>query len=401
MPRHVIVVGAGLAGLAAAFRLESLGARATVLEARARPGGKHARESLAGLALEPWPGWLPRPAPAFTELVHELDLLRLVDRAPLRPPLRLRDLLRRSWLGPWRLRRLALLAAWLGGGLDPDLPWRDTRLDDRSVADFCQVYLGRRAHDQLLGPLFAAVFGLASRETSRQLLFSFLEPTGELALDSVQGAGQVVEALAARLSDLRTGARVAALEPDRRGVKLADGTALAADAVLLAVSAAEAERLSGALAPAAQAGFAALRSQSSLVLQVVTPEDVPARTRETWLSRAEGGELGAISLRGPRQLALVARPDLAARHGHRPDAELAHFLLESGARAVPALADPRAVWRLFRVSQPAFGVGHYRALARIDPGYAGDWCGGPHLEGELASGLRAARELLAAERRPP
>jgi oxygen-dependent protoporphyrinogen oxidase len=407
VPRHVIVVGAGLAGLAAAYRLESLGCRVTVLEARGRPGGKHARESLSGLEYEPWPGGLPRSAPAFAELAHELDLGRLVARAPLRPPVRLRDVLRGSWLGPFRLRRLAIVTTWLGGALDPDVPWRDTRLDDRSVADFCQVYLGRRARDQVLEPLFAAVFGLASAEASRQLLFSFLEPTSELALDSLDGAGRVAEALAARLADLRTGARVAAVAPDRRGVELADGAALGADAVLLAVNAGEAERLSGALAPAARAGFAALRSQSSLVLTVVTPEEVTPRARETWLARSEGGELAAISARGPRLFSLAARPDLAARHGHRPDAELTHFLLESAARALPELADPRAATRLHRFpAQPAFAVGHYRALARIGPGYAGDWCSAPHVEGELASGLRAARELAAsgsgeAERRPP
>jgi protoporphyrinogen oxidase len=393
----VIVVGAGLAGLAAASRLQSLGCRVTVFEARERHGGKHARESLGGLQYEPWPGWLPRAAPAFAELVHERGLLGQVERAPLRPPARLRDVLRASWLGPLRLRRLAIVAAWLGGGLDPDVPWRDTRLDDRSVADFCQVYLGRRAHEQVLEPLFAAAFGLASAETSRQLLFSFLEPTSELALDSLEGAGRIAEALAARLEDLRTGARVVAVAPDRRGVELADGASSKADAVLLAVGANEAERLSGELAPAARAGFAALRSQAALVIAAVTPEDVAPRAHELWLRRADGGELAAISQRGPRLFALAARPDLAARHGHRPDAELTHFLLESAARSVPELAGSRTVLRLHRFpEQPAFAVGHYRALARIGPGYAGDWCGGPHVEGELASGLRAARELARA-----
>ena len=397
MPRHVIVVGAGLAGLAAAFRLESLGCRVTVFEARERPGGKHARESLGGLEYEPWPGWLPRSSPAFAELVHELGLLDEVERVPLRPPARLRDVLRGSWLGPLRLRRLAIVAVWLGGGLDPDVPWRDTRLDDRSVSDFCQVYLGRRAHDQVLEPLLAAGFGLASAETSRQLLFSFLEPTAEVALDSLVGAGRIAEALAARLKDLRTGARVAALAPDRRGVELADGAISSADAVLLAVGASEAERLSGELAPAARAGFASLHSQSALVLAAVTSEDVAPRGRELWLPRADGGELAAISQRGPRLFALAARPDLAARHGHRPDNELTHFLLESAARHLPELADPRTALRLHRFSaQPAFTVGHYRALARLGSGYAGDWCGGPHVEGELASGLRAARELGAS-----
>ena len=45
-PEHVVVVGAGLAGLSAAMRLAGAGRRVTVLEAEATPGGRAARVSL-------------------------------------------------------------------------------------------------------------------------------------------------------------------------------------------------------------------------------------------------------------------------------------------------------------------------------------------------------------------
>jgi oxygen-dependent protoporphyrinogen oxidase len=405
----VIVVGAGLAGLAAAHRLTTTGHAVTVLEARERAGGKHARESLGGIDYEPWPGWLPRSAPAFAELVAELGLAGRVERAPVERAaslrggqlrsvsLDLRAALRKSLLGPFRMRRLALLASWLGGPLDPDAPWRDTRLDDRSAADFCQVYLGRRVHEELVAPLLAGAFGVDSREVSRQLLFALLGGAGDLRLDALAGAGLLAEALAARLTDLRPKQRVEAVDRDLRGVRLASGESLRGAAVLLAVSSREAARLVGSLDPRSDAAFGALRSESALVLAVATRSDVGLAERELWIPAREGGELASISARRPRLLQLVARADLAARHGQRPDAELSHFLLESAERALPGLASEIAETRLHRFphGRPAFAVGHYRARAKLSLACAGDWCVAPHVEGELASGLGAARALAS------
>src|SRR5262245_2882115 len=39
-PRHIVVLGAGLAGLSAAYELERAGHRVTVIEARKKPGGR-------------------------------------------------------------------------------------------------------------------------------------------------------------------------------------------------------------------------------------------------------------------------------------------------------------------------------------------------------------------------
>jgi oxygen-dependent protoporphyrinogen oxidase len=406
---HVIVVGAGLAGLAAAQRLASLGFAVTVLEARERAGGKHARESLGGVEYEPWPGWLPRSAPAFAECVAELGLGGQVEREPilevaslcdgrLRPvSLATRSALRGSPWAPFRMRRFALLATWLGGALDPDAPWRDTRLDDRSASDFCQVYLGRRAGAELVAPLLAGAFGVDARDASRQLLFALLDGAGNPALDALAGAGLLADALVARLGDLRTKQRVAAVDADGRGVRLADASTLRADAVLLAVAAHEAARLLGSLGPRADAAFDALRAESGLVLAALTHKDVAHRPRELWFPAREGGELAAISVRRPGLLRLVARPDLARRHGQRPDAELAHFLIESAERALPGLASELGETRLHRFprGRPAFSVGHYRALAKLPVNCAGDWCVAPHVEGELASGFGAARAVAA------
>ncbi len=421
-PDCVVVVGAGLAGLAAAHRLRARGCAVTVLEARARAGGKHAPDALGDLHTDAWPAFLPRGARAFTGLCAELGVADALARAPVgrigwlrgsHVHTRARELYAAmGWspLAPLRLRRLVTLSSWLGGELDPDAPERETRLDDRSVADFCRVYLGRRVLERLIAPLFATCFGLDAAETSRQLLFALLDARAELGLDLVEDAEPLVEALIASAGQVRTGARVAALEPDASAVRLEGGECVAADAIVLAVGAAEAMRLLPDPSPQLSAAGDALRTGSALALQLEVDAAFALPARAVLLPEREGGELAGVLDTTPRGvtrsrlLRLVARPSLAARHGHRPDDELAHFLIESANRILPGLAGRVEAQRLQRLfALPGFGVGHYRALARardalrersdLRIALAGDWLAAPHLEGELASGLRAADEI--------
>jgi len=51
-PRRIVVVGAGIAGLAAAFRLQQAGANVLVLEATDRPGGRMTTDKVDGYVIE-------------------------------------------------------------------------------------------------------------------------------------------------------------------------------------------------------------------------------------------------------------------------------------------------------------------------------------------------------------
>jgi protoporphyrinogen oxidase len=53
--RHVVVVGGGIAGLAAAFFLRGAPVKVTVLEGSARLGGKLAVSEIAGVAVDEGP----------------------------------------------------------------------------------------------------------------------------------------------------------------------------------------------------------------------------------------------------------------------------------------------------------------------------------------------------------
>ena len=108
--KRIVVVGAGLAGLVAAWRLQQRGvADVTVLEARDRLGGRIASVDAAGLQLDPavaaldrfdlGPTWYwPQLQPALERLVTELGLRSfdggddgdlLFERSPHEPPRRM------------------------------------------------------------------------------------------------------------------------------------------------------------------------------------------------------------------------------------------------------------------------------------------------------------------------
>src|SRR6201996_1101959 len=89
---HVVVVGAGLAGLAAALHLAGRGREVTLIERGPPPGGGAGRLNAGGYRFDPAPTVLTMPdllaeplAAVGEELSSRLDLVRLdpASRAPL------------------------------------------------------------------------------------------------------------------------------------------------------------------------------------------------------------------------------------------------------------------------------------------------------------------------------
>ena len=61
MTRRVAIVGGGISGLVAAFRLEGLGYEVTIFEAETKPGGKIRSGNFEGVAVEEGPdAFFPR-----------------------------------------------------------------------------------------------------------------------------------------------------------------------------------------------------------------------------------------------------------------------------------------------------------------------------------------------------
>lgn len=299
MQPRTAVIGAGIAGLAAARDLLAAGHDVVVLEATDRVGGKLRRETVAGVTVDVGAEAMLHRRAEGVDLARAVGLeiehpavvsSRIWSRGALRP-------LPRSLVGvPLDLDALAASQVLSPEGLDrvrqePTLPPEPPELfeADLSVGDLVDRRFGTEVTDRLVEPLLGGVYaGHARRISARaavpQLVSmaargSLLERAaalppsydGPVFAGLPGGMGTLPEALAAGLPDVRTGVTVRVLERTATGFRLVTGAttapeALEVDRVVLATPAAPTARLLADVAPVAAAELAGVETASMVVV---------------------------------------------------------------------------------------------------------------------------------------
>jgi oxygen-dependent protoporphyrinogen oxidase len=240
---HVLVVGAGITGLTAAYELHRRGLRPLVLEASARAGGLILTEQVDGCTIEAGPDAILASKPAGMDLIRELGLESCLQQVRTPGALVLRgDRLYRlpspSLLGipsTWRaLARYDLLSwrARLRMALEPVVAARDSDRDE-SVASFFRRRFGPETVDLIAQPLLGGIHAGDIEALSMASLFPKLldlERTHGSVLRAPRaggaarppfasltgGMGTLVRALEARLppDTIRYGSAVDHLDPN-------------------------------------------------------------------------------------------------------------------------------------------------------------------------------------------
>lgn len=429
--RHVVVVGAGISGLTAAYRLHKAGLKCTLLESSSRFGGVIQSQRHDDCLLELGPDCWASNKPAAMDLAKELGIADQVIGT--------REGTRRSFiLHQGKLKRLpegfflispmsvkALiktpilsLCGKIRMGLEPLVRARRDEHDE-SLAGFVRRRFGREALDRIAQPMVAGIYSADPEKLSLQATFpQFLQwereqgsviralrrrarhhtaeakaagPRYGMFVSFRHGMSTLPEALAAALPEesLRLNTRVSVLRRvgDIWQVDTADET-LRADAVVLAVPA----RISAHLLRDTDAEFAEVLSgieyASAAVVNLVFKRSQISHPMDgigAVIPAIEGREVIAFSFshvkfegRASEELAVVRvfmggalRPEVETLSS----TQLVETALNELRDLIGVAGDPlHAVAAVHRGAMPQYHVGHVdrvESVRRLQARHAG------------------------------
>jgi oxygen-dependent protoporphyrinogen oxidase len=173
---QTVVVGAGVAGLAAALELRRRGDEALLLDAGDRPGGVMRSDRESGFLFERGPNTMMVKGPALSFLQrHGLE----AALQPASPAARNRYLFHDGQLTPVPMNPLAFAASPLLTGrgklrllAEPFVPRGDG--DGESVAEFVGRRLGPEAVERLFGPFLIGIYAGDERRLGAETVFPSL-----------------------------------------------------------------------------------------------------------------------------------------------------------------------------------------------------------------------------------
>lgn len=440
------VIGAGAAGLAAAWTLVRAGVPVEVLERADTPGGRLRTERFEGADVEVGAQFLASHQRETHRIAREIGAADLLVDAPGRDALWRNGRVHPIQYGSvasmltsgalpigLKLRMASRYVPFLhrhASVLDPNdpRPAAAAGLDDRSIAEWGAEHIGEDFVELLARPQTAAYYGSEPETTSAALYHALASAALELRLAWVRGGMGALgrrwaDALAERGAVLTYGVEVTGVRAEAEGVATitGDGAERSCRAAVVAVPAARAAGLlRGASLGAGVAGDApvaaaleGVSSAPSALLAVALDRPWHPGWFGAGLPRAEpggaalavvasaAGRVPALSAEH-RRVALVFPAPGASREGGGAPTDAFEAWWPPARPIVGAAEAVRA--RVYRephghaLFPPGFGARLERVRRATRPEgvhLAGDYLVSPTIEGAVRSGIEAARQVLA------
>jgi oxygen-dependent protoporphyrinogen oxidase len=430
----VVIIGAGVAGLSCAWRLERAGYQVQVLERAAVPGGRMRSERHGDFIIDRGAQFIAsgyrnlHTVAAEVGVAGQVHPLTQVSNAILRDgrlepgdydtPLRFLRSHLLSWGAKLRLPHL-LVEAWRHRRLlDPYHPERAAAIDVEDMPAYLRRVVGEEAFEYVLAPAFSSTFDSDPEDLSGAfvlLTLRFLQ-SGFRLQSFASGTGLLTQALAEHVP-VQTGCEVMAVESTLGGATVfyrrnGEQDRAEADAAVVAVPGSLVSGICPRLTPSERDFFGAVRYVRGIIVFLMFHQ-APATLPYYGVAfpRREGLDLYGLAVdhhkagvapAGSGLLNAALTATAAARMWSQPDGDIVDLVLANLARTpIGRLVPSAAVVHRWEPMLPQFRVGYLRALAaflgRRDRSprlaFAGDYLVGPYTEAALTSGLRAAKEV--------
>ena len=434
--KHIVVVGGGLSGTAAAHRLNQYGYDVTIIEKMDRLGGRIHSHLVDGAAVEMGAGFLTKNYSNLMDFLRLVGLDRQLYRQKSKTGVyvneKLHMLTPRSLLAneplAWdsKLHAVSLLAKTVVNWQKLDLHefWRAAKLDEKPVSNMYRSRSGTDFTEKVLQPILNGYFYWNPEHTSEAMMYMISKTVFSHGTYRLKGGLQRIPEAAAQKSKVLLGHTVEVITKSSDGsyvVNLKDGAttkSLTADGIICATTASAVLRIFPDLTKQQRTFFEAIEYSSAALVARTYPKEQAKGDKSIAFPRKQDIELSSVTLSsemgtGEKYYSTVktyASGSIAKDRISLTDQDLMNRLIDDtqpvSEHLVVGSPTPVAS-HIQRWDQalPCFDVGHFKRLAAFHEGrvedndemitFAGDYIGGPLMEGAFTSGLRAAQRLHA------
>ncbi len=433
--KQIVVVGGGMAGTAAAHSLLKRGYDVTIVEKSNRLGGRMRSELVDGAAVEMGAGFITKiytnvraflaDARLDGNLYRQHTASGILKDGAVRmaTPGLLLDNKTLSWSA--KLRAVALLAKILGSWrhIDIHVPGRAEKYDAQSVAQMFHGRAGKEFLEYVLQPVLNGYFYWTPERTSEAMMLiigkAVLVRGGTLKLSgglqqipekASEGCKVLIEHAVKCVERMPSGKYQITVEHDGQT------QFIQADGVVCATTASVVPKIISGLSEQQIAFFSSINYSSTVVVARTYKKEQLLSDMGIAFPREEKSKLAAVTaspeLAGHKLVLGTVKAYASDADGkelcNKSDEEIARVLTDAMKPIRQLVLHKDAVPISTHIQRwpeaiPMFEPGHVKKLKSFASGaienptqalvFAGDYIGGPYIEGAFTSGLQAAKRL--------